>query len=90
MTELQELLLDLQSPAIALELLGLAVCLLVSWGASWSLGRHTAGRASILFGQRLIDGVLFPTLALVTTYALKTVLVSVRFTAPVTTTRSTS
>ena len=75
MTELQELLLDLQSPAIALELLGLAVCFLVSWGASWALGRHTAGRTSILFGQRLIDGVLLPTLALVTTYALKTVLV---------------
>ena len=75
MSELQELLLDLQSPAIALELLGLTACLLVSWGASWALGRHTAGRTSILFGQRLIDGVLLPTLALVTTYALKTVLV---------------
>ncbi len=75
MSELQELLLDLQSPAIALELLGLAACLLVSWGASWALGRHIAGRTSILFGQRVIDGVLFPTLALVTTYALKTVLV---------------
>ncbi|MEY4420084.1 MAG: hypothetical protein RLZZ498_680, partial [Pseudomonadota bacterium] len=75
MSELQELLLDLQSPAIALELLGLTACLLVSWGASWALGRHAAGRTSILFGQRLIDGVLFPTLALVTTYALKTGLV---------------
>ena len=75
MSELQELLLDLQSPAIALELLGLTACLLLSWGASWALGRHTAGRTSILFGQRLIDGVLFPALALVTTYALKTVLV---------------
>ena len=65
MTELQELLIDLQSPAIALELLGLAACLLLSWCVSWMLGRHTAGRTSILFGHRLIDGVLFPTLALV-------------------------
>ncbi len=75
MTELQELLLDLQSPAIALELLGVAACLLLSWAITWALGRHTAGRTSILFGHRVFDGVLFPALALVTTYALKTVLV---------------
>ncbi len=78
MSELQELLLDLQSPAIALELLGPLACLLVSWGASWALGRHTAGRTSILFGHRVFDGVLFPTLALVTVYALKTVLVKLQ------------
>ncbi len=78
MSELQELLLDLQSPAIALELLGLLACLLVSWGASWALGRHTAGRTSILFGHRFFDGVLFPTLVLVTVYALKTVLVKLQ------------
>ncbi len=78
MSELQALLIDLQSPAIAMELLGLAACLLVSWGASWALGRHTAGRTSILFGHRFFDGVLFPTLALVTVYALKTVLVKLQ------------
>jgi small-conductance mechanosensitive channel len=75
MNELQELLIDLQSPAIVLELLGLATCLLLSWGISWALGRHTASETSILFGHRLIDGVLFPTLALFTTYVLKAVLV---------------
>ncbi len=78
MSELQALLIDLQSPAIAMELLGLAACLLVSWCASWALGRHTAGRTSILFGHRVFDGVLFPTLALVTVYALKTVLVKLQ------------
>ncbi len=78
MSELQALLIDLQSAAIAMELLGLAACLLVSWGASWALGRHTAGRTSILFGHRVFDGVLFPTLALVTVYALKTVLVKLQ------------
>ena len=71
MNELQELWLDLQSPAIALELVGLALCLLVSGLISWALGRRLASRTSILFGQRLIDGVLFPVLALVTTYGLK-------------------
>jgi small-conductance mechanosensitive channel len=75
MSELQELWLDLQSPAIALELVGLTACLCLSWLLSWALGRGFANRTSILFGQRLIDGVLFPALALVTTYGLKIVLV---------------
>ncbi len=75
MNELQELLLDLQSPAIALELAGLALCLVVAGGVSWALGRQSTARASILFGRRWIDGVLFPTLALVLTYGLKLVLI---------------
>ena len=75
MNELQELLLDLQSPAIALELAGLALCLALAWGLSWALGRHSTARGSILFGRRLVDGVLFPTLSLVLTYGLKLVLI---------------
>ena len=75
MNELQELLLDLQSPAIALELAGLALCLALAWGLSWALGRHATARGSILFGRRLVDGVLFPSLALVLTYGLKLVLI---------------
>jgi small-conductance mechanosensitive channel len=75
MNDLQELLLDLQSPAIALELAGFAVCLVLAWGLSWALGRGATARGSILFGRRLIDGVLFPALALVFTYGLKLVLV---------------
>jgi len=75
MNELQELLLDLQSPAIALELAGLALCLALAWGLSFALGRHSTAHGSILFGRRLIDGVLFPALALVLTYGLKLVLI---------------
>jgi hypothetical protein len=71
MNELQELLLDLQSPAIALELAGLAICLVVAWALSWGSGRRYTGQSSILFGRRLLDGVLFPALALVFTYGLK-------------------
>jgi small-conductance mechanosensitive channel len=71
MNELQELLLDLQSPAIALELAGLAICLVLAWAFSWGLGRRYTGHGSILFGRRLLDGVLFPALALVLTYGLK-------------------
>ncbi len=78
MNDLQELLLDLQSPAIALELAGLAVCLALAWGVSWALGRGTTAQGSILFGRRLIDGALFPALALVFTYGLKLVLTKVQ------------
>jgi small-conductance mechanosensitive channel len=74
MNELQDLLLDLKSPAIALELVGLAGCLVLAWGLSWALGRQYTGRSSILFGRRLVDGVLFPGLALVFTYGLKLIL----------------
>jgi len=74
MNELQELLLDLQSPAIALELAGLALCLALAWGLSWALGRGATAHGSILFGRRLIDGALFPALALVLAYGLKLVL----------------
>jgi small-conductance mechanosensitive channel len=74
MNELQELLLDLQSPAIVLELAGLVLCLALAWGVSWALGRQSTARGSILFGRRLVDGLLFPSLALVLTYGLKLVL----------------
>lgn len=73
MNELQELLLDLQSPAIALELAGLAMCLALAGVLSWALGRRFTSPNSILFGRRLMDGVLFPALALVFTYGLKLV-----------------
>jgi len=74
MNELQEWLLDLQSPVIALELAGLALCLALAWVLSWTFGRQYTGRASILFGRRLMDGVLFPALALVLTLGLKLIL----------------
>ncbi len=78
MNDLQELLLDLQSPAIALELAGLAVCLGLAWAISWVLGRSATAQGSILFGRRLIDGVLFPALALVFTFGLKLVLLKIQ------------
>ena len=71
MSDLQELWLDLQSPAIVLELLGLLACIGLAWCISWVLGRGAAGRGSILFGRRVVDGLLFPTLSLVFTFGLK-------------------
>jgi len=75
MNELQELWLDLQSPTVALELAAVAVSLVVAWLISWALGRRFTSPNSILFGRRLIDGVLFPACALVFTFGLKLVLI---------------
>jgi small-conductance mechanosensitive channel len=71
MNELQDLWMDLQSPAVALELGGVAACLLLAWVLSWAVGRRYTGHSSILFGRRLVDGVLFPALALLFCYGLK-------------------
>lgn len=74
MNDLQEFWLDLQSPAVALELLGLALCLGVAWGVSAVWGRG-ARRGSILFGHRVFDGVLFPALAWLLVGGLKLALI---------------
>ena len=77
MTELQELLLDLQSPSVWMELGGLALCLGLAWMMSWAIGRGAA-RDSILFGRRVLDGLFFPVLSLAFTYALKTTLIKMQ------------
>ncbi len=77
MTELQELLRDLQSPSVWMELGGLALCLGLAWMMSWAIGRGAA-RDSILFGRRVFDGLFFPVLSLVFTYAFKTTLIKVQ------------
>ncbi len=78
MNELLAVWKDLQSPVIALELAVLVLCLAVSWLVSWALGRRRTSTDSILFGRRLMDGVLFPTVALVLTYAMKLLLLKVQ------------
>jgi small-conductance mechanosensitive channel len=78
MNELQELWLDLQSPAVALEIAGLALSLLAAWFMSWAIGRRFISSNSILFGRRLIDGVLFPAVALVFTFGAKLLLTKVQ------------
>ena len=78
MSQLQELWMDLQSPAVALELGGVAACLFLAWVLSWGVGRRYTGHGSILFGRRVLDGVLFPALALVFTFGLKLALAHVQ------------
>jgi small-conductance mechanosensitive channel len=77
MTELQELLLDLQSASVWMELGGLVLCLGLAWMMSWAIGRGAA-RDSILFGRRVLDGLFFPVLSLAFTYALKTSLIKMK------------
>jgi len=75
MTELQELLLDLRSPAIGLELGGLVLCGLLAWLVTWALHRGVVTtRRSILFGERLIDGLLLPALLWLLANVLKFIL----------------
>jgi small-conductance mechanosensitive channel len=75
MSELQELLQDLQSPLIWLELGTLLACALLAWGVAWALGRSLRQDASsILWGRRLVDGVLLPALLWLFALAAKLIL----------------
>jgi len=50
-----------------------AGCIALAWGLTWGVRRLTAGVSlSVLLGQRLFDGVLFPTLLLGLTFAART------------------
>lgn len=63
--ELQRLLADLTSPTALIELAVFAGCLLLAWLAVRLLrGATPAREGSVWFGQRLIDGVAFPLVAL--------------------------
>ncbi|MGE0349875.1 mechanosensitive ion channel family protein [Hydrogenophaga sp.] len=55
-------------PTVLVELAALAVCVAMAWSLSWALRRALGmqdDKSSVLFGRRLIDGVMFP-LALLT------------------------
>lgn len=62
--ELLHLVDDLLRPTAATEVAVLAGCLLVAWGLTRLLRGAQAQPGSIWFGDRVVDGVLFPILAL--------------------------
>ena len=80
MNELTELIRDLQSPLIWLELGGLLLCALAAWAVSAVLGRG-ARADSILFGRRVVDGLLFPLLLWVLAHALRLALIKTQHVA---------
>ncbi len=72
MTGLDKLLRDLSRPGVEVELAVLLACLAVAFGVCWLLGRRHASD-SIWFGRAIVDGLLFPLLALVLAYTARNV-----------------
>jgi small-conductance mechanosensitive channel len=66
----------LSQPSVLTELAALGACGLLAWLVPWLLSRtqHLKNESSILFGRRIVDGVLFPLLLLSFAYVLQTLL----------------
>lgn len=62
--DLDDLLRSLIQPAALTELAVLAGCLAAAWAVVWLVRGRSTPIASVWFGDRIIDGVLFPILAL--------------------------
>jgi small-conductance mechanosensitive channel len=69
--ELDELALSLTRPGAVAELAVLAVCLLAAWAVVRLMRGRTPPVGSILFGENVFDGVLFPILALAFAFAAR-------------------
>ncbi|MEO5880838.1 MAG: mechanosensitive ion channel domain-containing protein [Caldimonas sp.] len=69
--EFDELLAALTRPGAIAELAVLAVCLLAAWLVVRLLQGRREPAGSILFGNRVVDGVLFPVLALAFAFAAR-------------------
>ncbi|TNF61020.1 MAG: mechanosensitive ion channel [Burkholderiales bacterium] len=66
-----------QQPTVLVELGVLLVCIALAWGATALLRRALArpqAEYTVMFGRRLVDGVLFPVLLLALAYLARTVL----------------
>lgn len=68
-----ELLSELGHPGIGWEALTLLACLLAAYGICWLTGRREPPD-SVWFGRALVDGVLFPLIALALTYSARVAL----------------
>ncbi len=75
-TELRELADSLLQPTALTELALVGACLVIAWAAVRLLRGTQAKPASILFGRRIIDGVLFPILALILAFIARGMLPS--------------
>lgn len=62
--DLGALIASLQRPSALIELAALAACLLLAWLVVRLLRGNLARPSSVWFGERIVDGVLFPALAL--------------------------
>jgi small-conductance mechanosensitive channel len=71
---LNDLLSLLTQPSALIELGVLVVCLLLAWGLVRLIRGHQVPPASIWLGQNIVDGVLFPVIALILAFAAKLLL----------------
>ena len=63
-------------PTVLIELAALLVCVALAWALSWALRRGLRmqdEKSSVLFGRRLIDGVMFPLVLLLLGYVARAV-----------------
>jgi len=72
--DLNELLGSLTQPGALIELAVLAGCLTLAWAIVRLIRGPRSPEGSIWFGKRIVDGVLFPVLALALAFAAKLVL----------------
>lgn len=70
MTELQNLLHDLGGARVWVEVLVLLACLALAYGVA-RYARRGQGADSVWFGRHVLDGLLFPVLAMVLIYAAR-------------------
>jgi small-conductance mechanosensitive channel len=68
LTEIDKLVRELGHPGAPLELAVLLGCLVAAFGICWLIGRRQPPE-SVWFGRAVVDGLLFPLLALVFTYS---------------------
>ena len=75
-TDIDDWLTALAKPATLTELAAIALCFLLAWALVWVIRRASGAvdQSSILFGSRIVDGVLFPGVLLVLAYAAQAVL----------------
>ena len=73
MNEFERLILDLDQGPTAVDLGTLLACLAVAGAVCWLAGRKRPAD-SVWFGRAIVDGVLFPLLALALTYVARLVL----------------
>ncbi|TWO73236.1 mechanosensitive ion channel [Caenimonas sedimenti] len=69
MIPLEKLLRELGHEALSWEFAVLVLCLAAAYGICWAVGRRASSRDSIWFGRAIVDGVLFPLLALALVYS---------------------
>jgi small-conductance mechanosensitive channel len=74
MIELDPLIADLRQRGSPWEVAILLACLAAAYGLCWLTGRQRRSADSVLFGRQVVDGVLFPLLALAFTYSVRVAL----------------